>query len=256
MAVLLGDEAQRASWPESFLSRLREWGIRLVPLAEGRFMLSTFSNSTYGAVEFLGPEAGGARFSGEIWATMPSPCPFLDDLAILGFVAWEEWESDPAARQEWLIPLVKEGKGFIAEPGTGRYRSAVIELRASATGLLSKYGFEDGDIFLTRDENGRKGYRGALCRDMERTLAAHGLHTYVGGPEVTCHNLCRSYHGFFLDAARTIPLEDEDEIYRRLSDITVQFWGYDFTIEDDPMFKDDDEDEEARSTPLPETVEG
>lgn len=247
VAVLLGDEAQRASWPESFLDRLRAWGIELDPLGEGRFLLSTFSNCAYGAVELLGPEAGRARHSGEAWATMPSPCPFLEDLSILGFVAWEEWESDPEARKEWLTPLVKEGNGFIVEPDTGRYRSAVVELHATATGLLSKYGFDDGDIFLTRDD-GRRGYRGALCRRMERTLAAHGIHTYVGGPEVTCHNLCLSYGGFYLDEARTIPLEDEDEIYRRLSDITLEFWGYDFTIGDDPMF-DDDED-------APETAEG
>jgi hypothetical protein len=238
VAVVLGEEAQRASWPEGFLGRLGEWGIRLEPLDEERWMVSSYQCPAFGAVEFIDAEDGRARYSGELWASLPSPCPFLDDLSVVGFIEWETWDGDPGARQDWLIPLVKEGKGFIAKPGAGRYRSAVIEVRAHASGLLSKYGFDDGDNALTREE-GRKGYRGAVCREMERTLAASGIYTHVGGPEVTCHNLFRCYGGVYLDEANTIPIEDEDEIYSRLAGITLQYWGYDFTIGDDPMFEGD-----------------
>ena len=57
----------------------------------------------------------------------------------------------------------------------------------------------------------------------------------------TCHNLFRSYGGFFIDPARTIPLE-EDKVHGRLLKITFQFWGYDFSIGDDPMFGDEQRD--------------
>jgi hypothetical protein len=237
VATILGEEGPQASWPEGFLARLSEWGIALDPLGNDRWMISTFQGSAYGAAALFGLEAGRARYQSAAWASLRSACPFLEDLSTLGFLEWEEWDAVPEAREEWLTALVKEGKGLIARPGSGRYRSAVVELRRSASGLRSKYGFEDGDIFLTRD-GGRRGYRAALCRQIEQMLAAHGLYTQVGGPEVSCHNLFRSYGGFYRDADRAAPIEDEAKISRRLSAIPLELWGYDFTIGDDPMFED------------------
>lgn len=237
VAVVFGEEAQRATWPESLLIQLREWAIKLEPLPNEKWnMVSTSDHVALAGAQFFDAEAGRARYAGEVWVSKRPPCPFLDDLSIVGFVEWDSWSDDPEARRDWLVALVKEGKGFIADPGTGRYRNAVIEASYSATGLLSKWGFDDGDSALTRDD-GLKNYRSAVCHEMEKTLADHGLFTDVGGPQYTCHNLFRSYGGFFLDADRTIPLE-EDKIHKRLAGITFQFWSYDFTIGDDPMFEE------------------
>ena len=75
LQAALGEETERATWPQSFLGRLREWGIELEPLPSGHWMVSTYGHGGLAGAEFLNAEEGRTRYAGEAWASQSSPCP-------------------------------------------------------------------------------------------------------------------------------------------------------------------------------------
>lgn len=141
----------------------------------------------YGLAWLYGVESASKHPPAETFLGYRSLCPFLCELAPVGFVEWVEFSE--FQRASWLLPLIKVGKGLLVEISQRTLRPCVIERVFSLDNLGSKFGFEDGDVLLTRSMDDLQGYRARTAEAIEKTLAEHGLDLHVYGPEWTSHNI-------------------------------------------------------------------
>lgn len=211
-----------------------DWGYRLDPFGDDEvFVLAGASRYHCAVGELLDPDEARARHAGAPFLEWRSPCPFLGDLAVVGYFEWRLLDDDPQTQRDLLIPLIKEGKGLIAPlRDDAPPRPAVVEQALPVSDTLSKWGFDDGAIFLTRGDDLRD-YRGETCSAIRRALEAHGIEAGVGGPETTCHNMCQLYSPVLINGKTLTVEEDYLAIDEALARIEVKLWVYDFSILED-----------------------
>lgn len=117
-----------------------------------------------------------------------SPCPYFTAPPV-GVIEWTEL--DPGARNDWVRAWMRHGRGLIGRGPVVRSAAALHAL--PLRGLTSKWGFDDGDCFLTRDGDALDGYATALRNTFQTALDEADLEGAVGWLEATCHNPLRVY---------------------------------------------------------------
>lgn len=176
-----------------------------------------------------GPEAYAAR----PWHVARSRCPFVGPLA--GYVTIEPvWET-VAEHRELRLGLLREGRGVIARLDDDRALAAVALRRFDVGAGLGKYGFEDGDCLLTRDED--TPYADDVLDRVHAAARAAGFDAMAGWMS-TCHNPVRAHAIEVLPggplhrtAWRAGERVDPDE----LRGVEVEIWAYDFAALDDDV---------------------
>jgi hypothetical protein len=226
VAAVLDAPAAAATWRERLLAALAEWPVTLAPAGDDGFFVEVDTQrSLYGQAWLLDRDELAARHPGCALLDWTPMCPFLAGLAVVGYVTW--LELDPWQRSSWVVPLVKLGKGALAPAEGGPVRPAIVEREFDLGGNLGKFGFDDGDVLLTRDMEALGDYRGACWRVIQAALAARGLELHVYGPETTCHNVFRVGSPLRV-GGRTI--DDEAAIRRALHGVDVRLWVYDLEL--------------------------
>lgn len=232
LAVLCAAPGQYRDWTAAIVAELAEWGITLgKPDEDGaRLAFVDREQHLYGLAWVYDAQAAARHSPAETFLGYRSVCPFLCELEPVGFVEWQEF-SEPH-RAAWLLPLIKIGKGLLVEIASRTLRPCVRERAFSLDHLASKFGFEDGDVLLTRDLDELQGYRARTAEAIEKTLAEHGLDLHVYGPETTSHNVFRIGSPLRLRSGEII--DDEAQIRRRLAAVSAKIWTYDLTLARDP----------------------
>ncbi|MFO7566141.1 MAG: hypothetical protein R6X02_26080 [Enhygromyxa sp.] len=228
VAIMLGAPEAARGWKQRLTQALAEYLVWLeAPDPGGAQMVSLGSHRTFfGHAWLLDRDEAAARYPDSPWLEHRSACPFLRELEPIGFVEW--YEFDEGDRWSWLLPLIREGKGLIATRDGSHARAAVCTRRFPIATNLGKFGFEDGDVLLTREFDALADYRRCSANAIRRALEDHCFELAVGGPESTCHNVFRSYPPLRTSNGELI--EDEREILRRLADLQVELWIYDFEL--------------------------
>lgn len=226
LAALLGDPLATESWRERVTAALPSMGIELVPSDGDGWWIEI--GSVYGEAWLLDRDALALRHPGSPLLGYTSDCPFLADLELVGYVEW--LEHDPNHRPAWLRALRELGMAAVARSSGGVVRSSVVERELELADNLGKFGFDDGDMLLTREVDQLRDYRRAMRAVIANALAQHGLDAQVDGPQVTCHNVFRLYPPLQL-GDRSIALEHE--IRRALGGVTARLWVYDDTLASD-----------------------
>jgi hypothetical protein len=122
--------------------------------------------------ELMDAASGRDRFQSEEWF------PFLDLSPWQGRVAaFLTWNHAPSAylASEFLFPKLVELGALIAHLERADFRRTVRPMQFSLDGLLSKFGFEDGDAFVTQDED----YVMAVRDAMLSAIDASGLEGHI-----------------------------------------------------------------------------
>lgn len=228
-----GIMAEGAPDPLTHLNaRLKDWGFSLGP---GGMVLGKDGVERDIRYELLEP----AAFADRPWHATSHPCPFVGPLA-----AYLRWEPEPWLDREdfreLALALLREGQGVIARLDDDRAAQAVVLRRFDLDSAFGKYGIEDGDALLTRDDGPYQDY---VLAEVMRVLAGAGLVAHLSWPS-TCHNPLRLsafqpngserlYPALWRQQGDDLSLVDPDSA---LSNLSVELWTYDFQVLDDEDF--------------------
>lgn len=232
LAVMCSANENAAGFADSIVAEFANWGITFgEPDEEGaRLVLVDADQHLYGMAWLYDVKSASKHPPAETFLGYRSLCPFLCELAPTGFIEWVEFSE--FQRASWLLPLIKVGKGLLVELSRRTLRPCVTERVFSLDNLGSKFGFEDGDVLLTRSMDDLQGYRARTADAIEKTLAEHGLDLHVYGPEWTSHNIFRV--GSPLRTKQGETIEEEGKITRRLAAVKAKIWTYDLGLARDP----------------------
>ncbi len=232
LAVICSTGESTEDFAEAIVTEFANWGVTFgKPDEDGsRLVFVDADKHMYGLAWLYGLQAASKHPPAETFLGYRPLCPFLCELAPIGFVEWVEFSE--FQRASWLLPLIKVGKGLLVELSQRILRPCVTERVFSLDNLGSKFGFEDGDVLLTRSMDDLQGYRARTAEFIERTLADHGLDLHVYGPEWTSHNIFRI--GSPLRTRQGETIEDVETITRRIAPIKAKIWTYDLGLARDP----------------------
>ncbi|MCA9694084.1 MAG: hypothetical protein KC636_31140 [Myxococcales bacterium] len=235
---LLAEVRIAGDWQQALRARFADYGVTLTDNG-----LIADKVEVFGAYELLDVEEARARYGAARWMQAPSPpCPFLEPVAgylRFSFDLIRDYEAHPI-RHEAALCLVREARGRIVRLPDDRWCEAVVERPLHLGGLVSKFGFEDGDALLTRAPGPYARY---VVAAVERALADAGLAAWVGWRDGTCHNpvrLATIEHGgqqvFALwpaDRRDRDPWEQPDaapiaDPEARLAGLTAPLWAFEF----------------------------
>ncbi|HVK68713.1 MAG TPA: hypothetical protein VM694_29845 [Polyangium sp.] len=186
---------------------------------------------TIGTYRILDPDEARRTWKAAPWFDIEYPCPWVGD--VLGYCAVTLASSAQATRNAppridrdfFLIPFVHAARGILARPD-GAWRHLVVEHHHAVENVANKYGFSDGDLFLTRDDG---SYLQAILDDANEKIRAAGAEgeVYFCG---TSHNPVRLGDELKKDGK---PVEAW-QVFR--DDEEISFWGYDWEALKDPRF--------------------
>ena len=210
----------------------REW-LRL-QLAASHIVLTGDDRLEYeadliGFFQFIELEEARTLFHAEPWfaLTQESPqCPWFQGLA--GFFNWTH-AADQTIAEEHLLPrLVQVGSIIIARTDNHNFKQPVRLVEFSLTNLLSKHGFDDGDAFLSRDEDYLMYVYDELAHCIETAhLEGHiTLLNTIHNPLQLSEDLCRDGK----------PVSNE---MLTLAELSVEIWAYDWDVLKDWAFWQD-----------------
>ncbi|MDI1477283.1 hypothetical protein [Polyangium sp. y55x31] len=184
-----------------------------------------------GTYRILDPDEARRTWKAATWFDVEYPCPWVGE--VLGYcgvtlapTAQATRDAPPSIdRTFFLSPFVHAARGILARP-EGEWRHLVIEYHYGVENIASKYGFSDGDLFLTRDYG---SYLQAIIDDANEKIRAAGAEgeVYFCG---TSHNPVRLGDELKKDGEPVDVWQlfgDDDEI---------SFWGYDWDALKDPRF--------------------
>lgn len=184
--------------------------------------------------ELVPPEA----FDDRPWHCPQHACPFVGSLA--GYVRWDYDFASAYAEdvRDFALALLRVGRGVTARLEDDRSFEAVKLRSFDLPGALSKWGVEDGDAMLTRDEGPYSEHvLGAIYRAMADAGCQRGHVSWMS----TSHNPLRVSAFQPTGSDKLHPalwgsdgrLVDPDVA---LAGRTVEFWAYDFDTLDDRDF--------------------
>ncbi len=176
-----------------------------------------------------------ATFASRPWHAPTHACPFLAPLSAYVVIepVWEDLSEYPELR----LGLVRSCRGVVARLDDDRARQAVALLPFDLGRGVRKYGFDDGDAMLTREE--ATPYARDVLARVEAAARGAGLIVMISWMS-TCHNPVRLM-AIQLSGEKTLrptvwrqdggerPIDE-----RALDGHEVEIWAYDF----DPLFAD------------------
>lgn len=196
-------------WRVDFTRAMAPWGI---VLEGGDEPLLWVNDRLYGVGRFVdAADAGTER-------RRRSPCPYFP-APVRGLVEWSEIE--PEARGDWVRAWARHGRGLIGRGAV--VRSAATLRGLTLLGLTQKWGFDDGDCFLTRDGAALGGYMAAVNDAFQEVMEDARVEGTVGWLETTCHN------PFRLCGARETEASSD-----RLAGLKAFVWVWDDSLPADP----------------------
>lgn len=217
------------SYPKKYTDNWQLWFSH--QLADSKFSMATddsllHENEIIGFYRLIDPEEANTLFGSQEWFSLAQECPWFHGL--IGFFNWTH-VADQAIAEEHLLPkLIQTGSTVIARTDSQQFKLPVRLVEFSLANLLSKHGFEDGDAFLSREEEYLMYVYDKLTRAMEEA----GLEGHIALLE-TAHNPLQLSQDLIRDGK---PVSDERLV---LSELSVQFWAYDWDILRDCMFWQD-----------------
>jgi hypothetical protein len=181
-----------------------------------------------GYYRLLTAEEGRAEFSDEAFLKASNDCPFTGE--VLGFLNFEFLSSTELQQagslnnKEWfLVPIQKECRGILARVDTSYFRSILCCQEFSLDNITSKWGFNDGDFFIS---NG-PCYSEAVITEIQKILEGEGLRGEV--------YFCSSSHNTVRLTGPLYQAGEEVDPYSILSRLAIKIWGYDEQILQDPQ---------------------
>ena len=171
-------------------------------------------------------EEANTLFQQASWFTLAEECPWFSGTA--GFFNWTHTVSELAAKNHLLPKLVELGCPVSARTDNGHFKQAIGLVEFDLTNILSKFGFEDGDALLSRDE----GYLIYVYKEITQCLDRAGLEGHVAILE-TAHNPLMLSEDLLQDGEKV----DDDAL--KLATFSVRIWAHDWNILKDAEFWQD-----------------
>lgn len=245
-AVHAGGAISPADWHAGFSAALLRWGVRLGD--DGQLWRELYGGPlAAGTYRLLEPVEAREELAGAPWLGMEPCCPLVGP--VVGFLAWTPFagwdppEAGGSGLAGLAIPILRESRGLLARLADDRIAQPVREVAFDLAGLASRWGFDDGERFLTREDG---DYARCACRAAEEALRAAGLSGYVQWVQ-TSHNPLRlgwvelpsRLRAFLGLAPRLVPAlwrKRDDRLVlvrnaeRELSGMSVRLWAYDFAV--------------------------
>lgn len=240
MAICEGMLPQGKPFDVHLRAELRAGGIRFEKTA-GLDSLLVHGDLTIGRACLLSPGEARARFGGKPFLDWTSPCPFVGPVA--GYLVWEHFISqEPPGQRGAFTDLIKglfaTGLSFIARLDTDDIAELAIERSLPLGDLVNRWGFDDGELLLTRAES---PYARAACRAAEDALSALDLRGEVEWVPTSHNPLRLAWHVLPSSWRQRIGLEPRriPALYgvdgkprspRVLNGKSFTFWGLDLGV--------------------------
>lgn len=212
---------------DAHLAAGADWRTQVAEAA-GRRGLALAGDEVRRAGEFVGwarlldPGEAEAAFGGAPWFSLADRGAFRG--RPVGFCNWEHYGEGVAPFDQLAV---LDLRGTIGRLDSGEAREPIVEKRYRLDGLLSKFGFDDGDALLTLPGG---DYDQAMARRIEAALAAAGYPAALGvgiSREVTAHNPVVLAGGLLRRAADGAELPATPEILER---IEVELLAFDLDL--------------------------
>lgn len=150
-------------------------------------------------------------------------CPWAGP--VRGAIGWMSLTSYGDLLRNFLPFMVRQGRGPFIRTDDGAYYEPVRRVTFSLGNLLGKFGFEDGDAFLSHEPD----YLEYARREAEAVLERAGLEAPIGATE-TIHNPLRVWG----------PVTRKDK-GKKVSDVVLDglsmtIWAYDYRCLKDVTF--------------------
>jgi hypothetical protein len=188
-AVQAGPHVDPARWRETFREALHRRGVRLGD--DGQIMREYQNGDlAVGTYRLLDLAQAREAFPGASWLEADQPCPFLGET--VGYLVWSQlvvWAAPDGgpALVELVSAILHEARGLLARLDGPQLVHAVSEATFPLAGLASRWGFDDGERFLAREEGEYSAY---AARAAEDALRAAGFSGYIQWVQ-TSHNPLR-----------------------------------------------------------------
>jgi hypothetical protein len=184
-----------------------------------------YGDNLVGFYRLLELEEAKASFQSTSWFTLTTAevCLWLG--SIVGFFNWTHAPDQSLAEEHLLPKLVSLGCPVIARTDNNHFKQAIRRMEFDLTNLLSKYGFEDGDALLSRDED----YLLYVHQEINQRLEKAGLNGHVTILE-TAHNPLMLSEDLLQNGKKV------SNERGTLSKLLIDIWAYDWSILRDVEF--------------------
>ena len=182
-----------------------------------------YKDNLIGFFRLMEPEEAKPLFQSTLWFPLINECPWLN--GEVGFFNWTHAVDQIAAEEHLLPKLIGLGCPVMVRTDDNRFKQAVRLIEFDLTNILSKYGFEDGDAFLSRDQN----YLLYVYKQIAHCLEKAGLEGHVAILE-TAHNPLMLSEDLLQNGEK---VSDERQTLAALS---IKIWAYDWNILRDSEF--------------------
>lgn len=171
-------------------------------------------------------EEGNTLFHSAPWFALTQKCPWFQGLA--GFFNWTHVANQTLAEEQLLPKLIQIGSTVIARTDNQHFKQPVQLVEYSLLNLLHRHGFNDGNAFLSRDED----YLMCVYDEIVRCMETASLEGHIALLQ-TAHNPLQLSEDLRRDGK---PVSNET---LALAELSVQIWAYDWDVLKDWEFWQD-----------------
>lgn len=217
LAVILDQMAMGPEWKSWLTYELALRGILLGmdgTIEEGGTLIGFF--------QFLEPEECRAVLQATSVEVRAQECPWAGP--VRGALGWESAGSVEDLLRSFLPLLIRLGRGPLVRTEDGTHYEPLRRVAYSLYNLTSKFGFEDGDAFLSSSSD----YLEYARHEAQAALARAGLEAQVSLIDNTAHNPLRTW-GPVTRNGKEVP----EVVLRELS---MTLWAFDWSCLRDVTF--------------------